>query len=455
MGRVPFPLGFDGVKEIPSTRRTLKNCFNNGEGLIFQRPGIETISTPGGVSRGTFVWNGFHYVVSSNDLLRIDNVETGSYTNVGTIAGTAQIKADVAFNQAGIVVKGGANYTLDKSDVLVDVSGFPFFQPCVDVTVINHRHVWIPANGDPAFYSDVGDASSIQAESFFDAEELPDANRAAWNLRNTLGIGGSNSIEFFRDTGAATAPFRRVSGARVLAGVIGGHIEYEDTIAFVGRKKDQGPGIYSLSGGGAPLKLSNEAVDEILNQYSEAELADTIANRMVDRYGHDILTMTFKRHSLGFFKGAWFEMDSRVGDIQKPWAGGFIRQIEGTYYSSYRGSFGKLSAVNTDFGERMLRVIDMGFEKEMLDYFTCHSIELGIGQGGNSVAGSVALMMSRDNVNYGQPFFNSLGALGEYAARLRWKYPGGLGRYNGFMGMRLYCTEDINFSCSYLKAELK
>jgi hypothetical protein len=453
MIRVPFPAGFDGVKEIPSTRRTLKNCFNNGEGIIFQRAGIETISMPGGVSRGTFVWNDHYHIVSSNDLLRVDSLLTGATTTIGTIAGTAPVRAAAGFNEAGILVEGGEVYTLDKDDVLTNVSAFPFFQPCIDVCFINGRHVWIPANGDPAFYSDVGNSSSIQALSFFDAEELPDKNRACWNLRNTLGIGGGNSIEFFRDTGATTTPFRRVSGARVDAGVIGGHIEYGDTIAFVGRKKDQGFGIFVLGESG--LKISNKAVDDILNQYTESELTTTISGRFVDRYGHDILTMTFKRHSLGFLKGQWFEIDTRVDGYQKPWAGGYVRQIDGTYYCSYRGNFGKLSAVNTDFGEPMVRVIDIGFQKEEMDRFTCHDIELGIGQGTNIAAGSVALMMSRDNVNYGQPFYGTLGAIGQYQQRLRWKYPGGLGRYDGFMGMRLYTAEDINFSCSWLMADLK
>ena len=44
----------------------------------------------------------------------------------------------------------------------------------------------------------------------------------------------------------------------------------------------------------------------------------------------------------------------------------------------------------------------------------------------------------------------NLGDLGEYNKRLVWKPPGGLGNYTGYMGMRLYTTENVNFDSDSL-----
>tara|TARA_R110000796_G_scaffold163505_2_gene280434 strand:- start:4602 stop:4823 length:222 start_codon:yes stop_codon:yes gene_type:complete len=67
-----------------------------------------------------------------------------------------------------------------------------------------------------------------------------------------------------------------------------------------------------------------------------------------------------------------------------------------------------------------------------------------------SESGSVALFLSRDNVNYGPAFYRELGAKGEYNNRLIWNEAGGVGSFEGFMGIRIYTTEDITFNCNHL-----
>ncbi len=98
-------------------------------------------------------------------------------TNVDTVAASQNIVTAVGFNTAVIVVPNEAIYTLDKLDNLVLISGNDFFQQSNSVAHIDGRFIYIPFNGDPAFFSDVGDAGSVQAASFFDAESLPDKNK--------------------------------------------------------------------------------------------------------------------------------------------------------------------------------------------------------------------------------------------------------------------------------------
>jgi len=450
MPRVEFPAGFLGVEDVPRTRRSLQNCFNNLEGKIISRPGITGLNTTGFVARGQFVWNGALYQVVSQNLIKITNTTTGAFSTIGTIAGNAVVETDVGFNEAVIVVKSttGAIYTLDKSDTLVDISGNANFVPSTDVAFINGRFVYIPFDGDPAFFSDVGAAGTVQPLSFFDAEELPDLNNSVFNFKNTLYIGGTDSFELFRDTGASPNPFTRVSGARVINGYIGGLIEYTNTFLFIGREKDQDFGIYAIDQGAAP-KISNEAIDLILSTYDQDELAAAIGGRLKWR-GYDIATFKLARDSFGFFGGNWFILDTVFDGVSKPWGGGFITQFDGEYFTAFSDKIGKFEKVNTDYGEQITRIIDTGFEDENDDFFTAQSVELGISQGFNSAVGTVALFMSRDNVTYGEPFYRDLGNVGQYQKHLIWNFPGGMGMYDGFMGIRIYTTEDVVFSANHL-----
>ena len=237
MPLIPFPIGLEESENLPHTRRSLTNCFNNGAGRIIPRPGITELNADTTrVARGTFVWNDSLYQVASTDLIKITNTTTGAFSVIGTIeASDDPIATAIGFNTAVIVVPGGKIYTLDKSDVLVTISGNSNFVPCVAVAHINGRFVFIPSDGDPAFFSDVGAAGTVQVLSFFDAEELPDLNNNVFNFDNTLYICGTDSIELFRDTGASPNPFGRIEGARISNGYIGGLIEYNDTFLFLGR----------------------------------------------------------------------------------------------------------------------------------------------------------------------------------------------------------------------------
>lgn len=381
MPAIEFPKGLTETENLPKTKRTLVNCFNNNQGQIISRPGISSITTTGRVARGQFVWNGSLYQIQSEELHKITNLITGASTLIGTIAGAEPVFVAIGFNTATIIVKGGSLYTLDTSDVLTDISSNSNFVPCDAIAHINGRFVYIPSNGDPAFFSDVGAAGTVQVLSFFDAEELPDKNNSVFNFKNTLYIMGTDSIELFRDTGASPNPFGRISGSRITNGFIGGLLEYNETFLFIGREKDQSAGIYAIGSGIAP-KISNDAIDLILAGFTEAQMALAVTSRFKWR-GYDIATFTILTTTFAFFGGNWFELTTLVDSVPGVWQGGFINQFEGTYYTADKGNIGKLAKVNTDYGGKIERIIDIGFQDPNNDFFTCQSIELVVSQGFN------------------------------------------------------------------------
>lgn len=457
MEPVELPLGLDGSEDLPRTKRGLQNCFNNGKGEVITRPGISSLTTTGKVARGSFTWNNALYQVVSQSLIKITNTATGAHSTIGTIEGPEPIATAVGFNEAVIVVKGGKSYTLDDSDTLADTSSNSNFVPFVDVDHIDGRFIYIPADGSPAKVSDVGDGGTIGGLAFFDAESLPDKNNAVDNFKNTLLIGGTDSFEPFRASGIGPIWFQRVPGGRIEVGYIGGKLKYriaeQDALLCIGRKTGQSPRIYAIDPGQA-IAISNPAIDLILSTYTQTELAEAIAGR-VEWRGYDIATFSLRRHSFGFYAGQWFSLDTVFDGVSRPWGAGYITQFGGEYFTAYADKIGKFGKVNTDYGNPITRIIDIGFNHPRGNWFGCHAVELGISQGYNAAAGSVALMMSRDNVTYGQPIYRNLGAIGQYEQRLIWQLPGGLGRYNGFMGMRIYTTEDIEFSADLLRADIR
>lgn len=447
MADIQFPFGFDGTEKLPRTHRSLENCFHAVDRII-ARPGITQLTTTGKVARGSIQANDAFYVVASNDLIKID--EDGNKTVIGTIAGTAPIDYAVGFNHTAIIVRGGKGYTLDSTDTLAEITSANFYSSN-SVTHVNGRFVFVPSNGDPAFFSDVGNANSIQPASFFDAEELPDKNKTAFEFKNTLYIAGTDSIESFRDTGASPVPFQRMQNGRIPAGYIGGILEYNNTWLFIGRESGQDLGIYALSQGQAP-KISNERIDTLLKSYSITDLENAISARFKWN-GYDIACFTLPGHSFGFIGGNWFVLSTQRDDSTQPWTAGYITEWRQRYYTAYKDKIGYLSDTAEDYDGAFQKSISLAFETDK--EFSAQSLSFSISQGFNTAADSVGIQLSKDGVLFTPPFYRDTSDLGEYDLDLEWNEAGGLGYYNKFMAVKLITTGNINFSGSKLQLETR
>ncbi len=443
---INLPLGLEGTSELPFTTRELVNCWNN-DGEIIQRPGLTTLNTTSRVARGTFEWNGSLYVVASQELLKINSVITGAFTSIGTVSGTADIRTAIGFNHAVIVVKGGNIYTLDSSDTLTDITSNSNFVSCNSVAHMNGRFIYIPSDGDPAFFSDVGAAGTVQATSFFDSEQLPDNNTEVFVLNNILYIGGTDSTQSFIDRGLSPVPYVPQTG-RTDNGIIGGVIEIQGTVLYIGREKGQDLGIYAHSAGVAP-KVSNKFIDTLLQNYTESQLSQAIPNRIKWK-GDDVAYFTLINDAFGFFNGNWHRADTLVNGFDVPWQVGYVQEFDLKYYSFYAGNINILADVNKDAGESFRRVILGGAE---IDGSTSiQNFHYHMSQGYNDTVGSVYLELSDDNVLFYPPFAESTGEKGNYKWELEWNYPGSA-YFTRFVGYRLSTGEDVNFSGTKLYAD--
>ena len=447
MPRIELPTGLEGAEDFLRSRRALTNCYNNLEGQIMPTPGITQLNTTSGIARGQFVWNSNLYQITGTSLIKITDVSDGTFSTIGTISGSEIVKTVIGDVLATILVEDGAIYTLDTSDTLTLISGNDNFVPCSAHAHIDGIIVYIPSDGSPAFFSDVDAPGTVQALSVFDAEELPDKNETVFNFNGLLYIAGTDSIEIFKNTGADPVPFERLTGSRISVGFIGALIEYNDAFIFIGREKDQDASIYALAPRQA-IKVSNQPIDLILTEHTQNQLAEAVGARYRWR-GFDIGVFTIGQTSFGITGENWFFLET-VNDLGIPgkWGGGFVTQFQGTYFTAFENKIGKLAKINTDYGNPHIKTIDAGFLDEDNANFSCQSIEIDVTQGFSASPGTVGLVMTDNNIEYGPTYFRDLGVLGAYGTLLEWNAPGGLGLFEGFMGIRLTTPSDIVFSTS-------
>lgn len=434
----------------------MKNVFLNEQGVPIQRPGINQIKELDIFARGHFVWNESRYVVFSTKLLKITDQETGDFEEIGTIAGVANIQAVEGQNHAVIIVKAddGPVYTLDKLDDLVDVSANANIPASRSIAAIDKRIIYVPWNGDPVVFSDVGAEATVQGLSVFDAEQLPDKNVAVLVLRNNLMIMGTDSTEIYQNIGTTPVPFQRRSGGAIDNGLIGGLIKYGLTYLFIGREVDQDFGIYAF-GNGIATRVSNEAIDEILASYSLEVLAAATPGR-IRWLGNDLATFVVGQDSFGYKEGKWFLLESQRNNQGDVFGAGFITEFEGKYYTAFSNKLGVFEDINTDYGEEITKEISFGIEEQDGLKFPVQWIEAGTSQGFNArrkingvpvAPGSMALQLSKDNITYSAPSFIDFGKEGDYSKKIRWNR---LGSFEGFLGIKLYCRSNVKFNLDYI-----
>ena len=417
------------------------------DGVAIRTPGIEQIATGYGNCRGAYTWrDGYCYMVSGDSLIRINS--DYSVTSLGTIAGTEDCEFSPGQANLVIIVKNGNGYYYNETDGLVQITDTDFISS-VSVDYVDGRHVFIPYDGEPAIYSEVDQPSNISPLAFFDAEELPDKNKVCINIQNQLGIGGTDSFEFFRTNINPDIVFTRRDGARVDVGFIGGLTRFGGTFAFIGRQREQAPRIYAM-GTGNYQAFSSPAIDEILSGYTESELEACHTIRY-EWKGVEVIAFTLTRHTFSYANNVWIYQDSSIDGSIGPWRAKGIAHAYGKYIvgDSDSSKIGILSNVTTEYG------YDVEFEvktfiRDLRDSnFDVTRIEIDCLTGQKLTAETIGLSVSRDGRSWGEFRYKSLGVTGEYGKRVLWQP---VGKFENYCGVRIRSTADVQFSLESIQA---
>ncbi len=252
-------------------------------GYLAPSDGIVSEGSGPGVDRGGINWNGTCYRVMGLSLVSVDS--NGNTTTIGTIAGTNLVTFDYSFEYLSI--SGGGNLYLYDGSTLTQVTDSDLG------TVIDH--IWIAGyfmttDGENLVVTELGDPFAVNPLKYGSSEVDPDPVNALHEIDNEAYAVNRHTIEVFTNIGGNLFPFQRIDGAMIMRGGLGTKTScvFGDNIAFLGSGRNEAPAIY-LARGGQDLKISTREIDQILQQYTETQLADSLLEPKIDKNNQHLM----------------------------------------------------------------------------------------------------------------------------------------------------------------------
>ncbi|MDQ0022904.1 hypothetical protein J2X90_000690 [Variovorax paradoxus] len=281
----------------------------------YLRPADGAVSTGAGpgIGRGGINWNGALYRVMGASLVKI--TYNGVVTNLGDVGGSGPVRFDYSFDRLAIASSGGLFYW--DGTTLVRVTD-PDLGNVVDMLWVDGY--FMTTDGTFLIVTELNDPMAVNPLKYGSSESDPDPVLALRKVRKEILALNRYTIEYFQNVGGSNFPFQRVDGAMIQKGVIGTRacVNFLENVAFVGSGRNEAPGVYLASGGGA-TKLSTREIDIILAEYTESELASIVMEARVDR-GHQHILIRLPDQTLVFDGVAsfvagepvWFALSSSV-----------------------------------------------------------------------------------------------------------------------------------------------
>ena len=394
----------------------------------YLRPGDGIVSngTGPGADRGGVNYRGELYRVMGTKLVRISSA--GAVTVLGDVGGpvTELVTFDYSFDYLGIN-SGGRLYLWDGT--LAQIT-----DPDLGVVL---DFVWVDGyfmttDGEFLVVTELSDPFVVNPLKYGASEADPDPVVALLKLRNEVYAMNRNTIEVFDNVGGALFPFARIDGAQIQKGVVGTFAccVFQETIAFLGSGRNEAPGIY-FGANGMAKKISTQEVEEILLQYSEAQLSKVKLEARNDR-AHEYLYIHLPDRTIVFDAAAsqalqdlvWFNLTSTtegfaqyrarnmvwaydkwlVGDPQSNDIGYLVDTIGTHWGEKVRWEFGTLIAYNEGRGALF------------------HQMELVslTGRVALGVDPQISTSYSVDGLSYSQEKFIKVGTIGNTSKRLSW-----------------------------------
>ena len=276
----------------------------------FLRPGdgIVANGTGPGIDRGGINWNGVCYRVMGTKLVTV--ASNGAVTVLGDVGGPVNtlVTMDYSFDRLAIA-SGGRLYYWNSALGLVQVTD-PDLGVVLDVVWVDGY--FMTTDGEFLVVTELSDPTQVNPLKYGSSEVDPDPVVALLKLRNEVYALNRNTIEVFDNVGGEFFPFQRIDGAQVQKGVVGTFAccVYVDTIAFLGSGRNEAPGIY-IGANATAQKISTQEIDELLLDYTEAQLAQVKLEARNDK-AHEHLYVHLPDKTLVYDAAASQELQTQV-----------------------------------------------------------------------------------------------------------------------------------------------
>ena len=395
----------------------------------FLRPGdgIVANGTGPGTDRGGINWQGGCYRVMGTKLVEVSS--TGVVTTLGDVGGPTDqlVTFDYSFDELAIASGGRLYYW--NGTTLTQVTD-PDLGVVLDVVWVDGY--FMTTDGEFLIVTELSDPTQVNPLKYGSSEVDPDPVVALLKLRNEVYALNRNTVEVFDNTGGALFPFARIDGAQIQKGCVGTQAccVFIERIAFLGSGRNEAPGIY-VGAAATTQKVSTQEVDNILLQYTEAQLALVKLEARNDK-SHQHLYVHLPDQTLVYDAAAsealqtpvWFILVSTlsglaqyrarnmvyaydrwlVGDPQSSNIGYLVQDTGHHWGQQVRWEFGTLIVYNESNGA-------IFNELELV------SLTGSIALGKNP---QISTSYSLDGKSYSQEKFISVGTIGNTKKRLAW-----------------------------------
>jgi hypothetical protein len=449
-----FSLGQAG-KSVTVTAQTHINVYaepsdDKSSLNFFGTPGTEPFVSLGETPiRAMFEVGDLMYVVHRQTLYEINNA--GVVTARGTLT-TGEGRVDMSSNGVQLGIVDGANLYVYKyadqsfTDSIANLIGSP---TCI--TFQDGYTILSFSDSGQFQISAAYDMTSFDALDYATAESNPDNNVRVIADHGELVIAGSNTVEFWGNSGSQDFPYSNIRGATLEYGLAAkwSLAKYNDSLAGLFRN-NMGQVQVMMMAGHALKKISTPELDYIINDYPAVADATAFAYMLG---GHPMYQVNFPSANASWLfdasTGLWTKLESGLSG-ERHLAEMHCEFLGLTRVSDYqKGVIYTLKPdVFTDNGLPIAREIVSKHISNNYLQEAIHSLQLDFetgvgtinGQGSNPQA---MLQVSRDNGHtWGNERWTSMGSIGRYKTRAKWNR---LGAGRDFV-FKVRVTDPVKFS---------
>lgn len=351
-------------------------------------------------------------------------------TSRGTIPGSGAVS--IAGNEVGLMIARGSTMRFWNGTTLANVT-FPDSANVRKVLTGGERFIMI-RDGSGKFYWTPPLGSTVDALDFATAESAADGLLDAVFVDDTLVLAGSETIEFWPNTGDANLPFQPLQGRVFSRGVkaTGCMVQFDASFAWVGNDN------VVYTNGPKPVPLSDPGLEEKIAATVDCRLFTFLLE------GSEFLALRVDAGTwvLNSRSGLWSEMKSYSEDnwIPQCFAGG-------VFGSSLNGATSAFNDTHADYTgplERRFRAgapMDAGGQNIANMTLHCNPGQTPY-LTGQYADPQIETRLSRDaGKKWGIWKARSLGAQGKYRKKVQWRALGMASAPGVFAEFR--CTDPV------------
>ena len=448
--RTSYPVN---MLPVPKTNGISEGYLRPGDGIVANGSGP-------GIDRGGINWNGICYRVMGSKLVSINS--SGAVTELGDVDNDyGQVSMDYSFDLLAIASAGKLFFWNPATQTLAQNTD-PDLGLVLDVVWVDGY--FMTTDGEFLIVTELNDPFSVNPLKYGSSEIDPDPVIALVKLRNEIYAINRNTIEVFDNVGGDLFPFQRINGAQIQKGGVGTFAccVFAETVAYVGSGRNEEPSVY-LGANATATKISTQEVDELLAQYTEAQLATVKMEARNDR-AHQHLYIHLPDMTIVFDAAAtkelqqpvWFVLTSSLSGFSQYRARNFVYCYDKWLCSDPQStSIGYLvDNISTHWGEKVRWAFGTTILYNGGKGAIINELEL-VGLTGRVPLGddpTISTSYSIDGENWSQEKAISAGKQGQRNKRLVWFQQGWM---RNWRIQRFEGTSDAHIAFARLEARIE